>query len=89
MIELSIKDANTALKEKKFTSVELTQAYLDRIAATDDKLNAYITVTPEVALEQAKAADVKGDFSSALAGIPMNLKDVVCTDGIKTTAASK
>jgi len=89
MIELSIKDANTALKSKKFTAVELTQAYLDRIAATDDKLNAYITVTPEVALEQAKAADAKGDFSSALAGIPMNLKDVVCTDGIKTTAASK
>jgi len=89
MIELSIAEANKALKEKKFSSVELTQAYLDRIKATDDKLNAYITVTPEVALDQARKADEKGDFSQPLTGIPMNLKDVVCTAGIKTTAASK
>ncbi len=89
MIDLSIAEAKQALKDKKFTAVELTQAYLDRIEATDDKLNAYITRTPEVALAQAKAFDEKGDFSGILAGIPMNLKDVVCTDGIRTTAASK
>jgi aspartyl-tRNA(Asn)/glutamyl-tRNA(Gln) amidotransferase subunit A len=89
MIDLTIKEANQALKSKQFTSVELTQAYLDRIKATDDKLNSYINVTEELALKQAKAADEKGDFSNPLTGIPMNLKDVVCTDGIKTTACSK
>lgn len=89
MIDLSIAQAKAGLKEKKFSAVELTQAYLDRITATDDKLNSYITVTGEVALEQAKKIDEKSDFSGLLAGIPMNLKDVVCTDGIKTTACSK
>lgn len=89
MIDLSIAQTKAGLKEKKFSAVELTQAYLDRIAKTDGKLHSYITVTPEVALEQAKAIDVKGDFSGLLSGIPMNLKDVVCTAGIRTTACSK
>ncbi len=89
MIDLSIAQAKAGLKDKKFSATELTQAYLDRIAATDDKLNSYITVTADVALEQAKKIDEKGDFSGILTGIPMNLKDVVCTAGIKTTACSK
>lgn len=89
MIDLSVREAHEGLKAKKFSAAELTQAYLDRIKETDNKLKSYITVTPEVALGQAKEIDAKGDFSSALAGIPMNLKDVVCTDGIKTTACSK
>ncbi len=89
MIDLSISQAKKALQNKEFSATELTQAYLDRIQATDDKLNAYITVTPDVALSQAKALDEKGDFSGLLSGIPMNLKDVVSTDGIKTTACSK
>ena len=89
MIELSVADTHRALKEKKFTSTELTQAYLDRIKETDGKLNSYVTVTGEVALEQAKKIDAKGDFSSPLAGIPMTLKDNICTNGIKTTACSK
>jgi len=89
MIDLSIAESKAGLKEKKFSATELTQAYLDRIKATDDKLHAYITITPEVALEQAKKIDEKGDYSGILEGIPMNLKDVVCTAGIKTTACSK
>ena len=89
MIELTIAQAKKGLKEKKFSATELTQSYLDRIAETDGKLHSYITVTPDVALKQAKAIDKKGDFSGILAGIPMNLKDVVCTAGIKTTACSK
>lgn len=89
MIELSIVETKQGLKEKKFSATELTQAYLDRIKATDDKLHSYITVTSELALKQAKKIDEKGDFSGILTGIPMNLKDVVCTDGIKTTACSK
>lgn len=89
MIEFTIRQAKEALKSKKISAVELTQAYLDRIAQTDDKIRAHITVTPEVALEQAKTIDKKGDFSGILEGIPMNLKDVVCTAGIRTTACSK
>ncbi len=89
MIDLSIKKTQIALRDKKFTCTELTQSYLDRIKQTDETLNAFITVTEEVALRQAKKIDEAGDFSSPLSGIPMNLKDVICTDGIKTTAASK
>jgi len=89
MIDLTINQANEGLRAKKFSSVELTQAYLDRIEKTDGDLNAFVTVTPEIALGQAKKIDEKGDFSNPLTGIPMNLKDVVCTDGIKTTASSK
>lgn len=54
MIDLSIAQAKAGLKEKKFSAVELTQAYLDRIKATDDKLHSFITVTADQALEQAK-----------------------------------
>jgi len=89
MIHLSIKQTQEGLRNKEFTATELTQAYLDRIEQTDHKLNAFVTVTPEIALEQAKKIDEKADFSGILTGIPMNLKDVVCTDGIKTTASSK
>ncbi len=89
MIDLSIAQAKQALKDKKFSATELTQAYLGRIKATDDKLHSYITITADKALEQAKKIDEKGDYSGILEGIPMNLKDVVCTAGIKTTACSK
>ena len=89
MIELSLAQTHKALKEKKFSSVELTQAYLDRIEQTDGKLNSYLTVTKEVALKQAKKADADGKFENPMSGIPMNLKDIICTKGIKTTASSK
>ena len=89
MIDLTIAQSKAGLKEKKFSATELTRSYLDRIKATDDKLHAYITVTEDVALEQAKKIDKKGDYSGLLEGIPMNLKDCVCTAGIRTTACSK
>ncbi len=89
MIELTIAQAHKGLKSKKFSSQELTQAYLDRIEKTDDKLNSYVTVTKDVAFEQAKKIDEKGVFENPLTGIPMNLKDIICTAGIKTTACSK
>ncbi|MFH1012260.1 MAG: Asp-tRNA(Asn)/Glu-tRNA(Gln) amidotransferase subunit GatA [Candidatus Peregrinibacteria bacterium] len=89
MIDFSIAETHQGLKEKKFSATELTQAYLDRIKATDDRLNAYVTVTKALALEQAKRVDKEGKFENPLAGVPMNLKDVVCTAGVKTTACSK
>jgi len=89
MINLTIKQTNEALRSKKFSCVELVKSYLDRIKKTDGKLHSYITVTEDVALEQAKKADKDGKFKSPLSGIPMNLKDIICTAGIRTTACSK
>jgi len=89
LTQLTIAQAHKGLKEKQFSSVELTQAYLDRIQSLDKKLNSYVTLTPEVALEQAKEADKKGKFGNPLSGIPMALKDIICTAGIRTTACSK
>jgi aspartyl-tRNA(Asn)/glutamyl-tRNA(Gln) amidotransferase subunit A len=89
MINLTIKQTNEGLKSKKFSCVELVKSYLDRIKKTDGKLHSYITVTEKEALNQAKNVDEAGDFSNPLTGIPMNLKDIVCTAGIRTTACSK
>lgn len=88
MIDLTIAQAHRGLKEKKFSAAELAGAYLKRIKTLNGALNAYVTVTEKEALAQAKAVDESGDFSSPLAGIPMGLKDVVCTRGIRTTACS-
>ncbi len=89
MIKLTIAETHKGLKEKKFSSTELTQAYLDRIKETDNRLNAYVTVATEEALRQAKKIDESGNFDNPLTGIPFNLKDIICTKGIKTTACSK
>lgn len=89
MIELTIAEVHEGLKKKKFSSSELTQAYLDRIEKTDDKLHSFVTITKEEALKQAEKIDKEGKFGNPLAGIPMNLKDIISTAGIKTTACSK
>ncbi|RAD04230.1 Asp-tRNA(Asn)/Glu-tRNA(Gln) amidotransferase GatCAB subunit A, partial [Burkholderia multivorans] len=73
-------------------SVEVTQAHLDRIAATEDDFGSFITVTDELALATAKDVDEKrarGEELHALAGVPVALKDLVVTEGVRTTAASK
>ena len=72
--------------------MELTKKYLTEIENSNKELNAYITVTPDVALEQAKAVDEKlarGEEIGLLEGIPMTLKDNISTKGIQTTCASK
>jgi aspartyl-tRNA(Asn)/glutamyl-tRNA(Gln) amidotransferase subunit A len=91
MFTYSIKELAHALAAGKISSQELTQLYLDRIAALDPKLNSFITVTAEHALAQAKAADKKLSTGEAgpLTGIPMAHKDIFCTNGIKTSCASK
>ncbi|OGT26699.1 MAG: aspartyl/glutamyl-tRNA amidotransferase subunit A [Gammaproteobacteria bacterium RIFCSPLOWO2_02_FULL_42_14] len=79
------------LHDKKISSVELTKHFLARIKQFSQTLNAFITVTEENALQQAKIADEKraGDHASTLTGIPIAQKDVFCTKNIKTTCASK
>ncbi len=78
------------LRAKKYSSVELTQSYLDRINKYRD-LNCYISVTAEHALEQAAAADklLAQGTDNLLTGIPIAQKDIFCTQGIKTTCGSK
>ena len=89
MHTLSVAELSKSLKNKEFSSVELTQHYLDRINRSD--LNAFITVTDELALSQARAADAKlaNGSSSVLTGIPFASKDIFCTKGVKTSAGSK
>ncbi len=79
------------LKEKRISSVELTQLYLNRIHTLDKKLNSFITITDEHALKAAAEADklLAIGQGGALTGIPIAQKDIFCTDGIKTSCGSK
>ncbi|MCB1693269.1 MAG: Asp-tRNA(Asn)/Glu-tRNA(Gln) amidotransferase GatCAB subunit A, partial [Pseudomonadales bacterium] len=75
----------------EYSSVELTKHYLARIDRLAGDLNCFITTTPEVALAQAEAADREraAGANGPLLGIPLAHKDIFCTEGIRTTAASK
>ncbi len=88
---LTIEQAAALLAKKEISSVELTTAVLERIRATDGDIHAFITVTDEAALAQARAADARrarGE-SGPLLGIPVGIKDVILTKGIRSTAGSK
>ncbi|MBN2469036.1 MAG: Asp-tRNA(Asn)/Glu-tRNA(Gln) amidotransferase subunit GatA [Deltaproteobacteria bacterium] len=88
---LTIHEAHEQLKKKALSSQELTQSFLKRIEEVEARVKAYITLTPEQALEDAKEADrmiARGEMT-ALTGIPLAIKDVICTKGIATTCASK
>ena len=87
----TLTELAAGLKAKKFSSVELTRHFLNRIEKFDGELNSFITVTPELALAQAQAADVRiaSGAASALTGLPLAHKDIFCTDGVLTTCASK
>ena len=89
--ELTIGRAQKMLLDHQISSLELTAALLDRIEKHDDKIGAFITVDKDLALDQAKKADqdIANNKISALAGVPIALKDLLCTKGIRTTCASK
>jgi aspartyl-tRNA(Asn)/glutamyl-tRNA(Gln) amidotransferase subunit A len=89
LLKMSAAEARAALKNKEFTAVELTEAYLAAAEETS-ALNAYTEVTPEHALTMAKASDerlAKG-AGGRLEGLPIGIKDLFCTRGIETTACS-
>ncbi|TXR53957.1 Asp-tRNA(Asn)/Glu-tRNA(Gln) amidotransferase subunit GatA [Reinekea thalattae] len=87
----TLKQLADGLSSREFSSVELTQHYLDKINRYDEQLNAYITVTDEQALSAAKAADEKiaNGTASALTGLPIAYKDLFCTQGVRTSCGSK
>ena len=89
--ELKINEAHDGLREKKFSSVELTEACLKQVDEKNEELNVFITVDKEGALESAKAVDrdlAAGKDLPYLAGIPCGMKDMLNTKGVKTTCAS-
>ena len=90
MIDLTITEALEQLKSGKISSTELTKAYLDRIEKYGTELNCYITITPERALADAAASDARYAAGSPLPldGLPIGMKDLFATKGIRTTAAS-
>ena len=91
LYELTIKKAHMLLKKKEISSRELTRAVLDRIDAVEKHVGAYITLDSKMALAQAKIADKEISQGNILplTGIPMAIKDLMCTKGLRTTCASR
>lgn len=91
MIEKTVSELARALSTGSVSSVELTQAFIDRITSIDTQLNSYITVDEETALRQARQADDARSrgTDTLLLGIPIAHKDLFCTQGTKTTCGSK
>ena len=89
---LTIREAGDLLRERKLSPVELTRALLDRIEALDGTLRAYITILSESAMAEARRAEaeiLRGDYTGPLHGIPIALKDLYDTKGVRTTAGSR
>ena len=91
LTELTIAEAATGLRSRDFSAVELTQAHVDAAATLNPRLNAYITLAPDLALRQAETADaaLAANTAGPLAGIPLAIKDLFCTAGVRTTAGSR
>jgi len=91
LYDLTIHEAHALLKKGEISSVELTQAVLDRVDEVEDKVRACVTVTGESALDEARRADgrIRANDCSPLTGIPAMLKDNMCTKGTRTTCSSK
>lgn len=90
LTRLSLADARKGLKDKSFTALELTDAYIGAIEAANPSLNAYVATTPEQARDMAKASDTRlsQGQGGSLEGIPLGIKDLFATKGVHTQAAS-
>jgi aspartyl-tRNA(Asn)/glutamyl-tRNA(Gln) amidotransferase subunit A len=92
LFDLTIHELHELLRKGETTSEAITESVLGRIKVVDGRVKAYVTVTADAARAQAREADKRiqaGDVSSPLLGIPIAVKDNMCTEGVKTTCASK
>ncbi len=91
LVNLTIHEARDLLDRGEASSVELTQAALKRTEQVEPRVKAFVTVTGELALEQAREADTRiaAKKAGALTGVPMQLKDNLCTKGVRTTCSSR
>src|SRR5260370_17669657 len=89
--KLTIDEASANLRSREISATQLTRDCLDRIAAAEPKLHAFITVNEKEALEQARAADARlsAGNAPAMCGIPLGIKDIYATKGVRTTCASR
>ncbi|HSL45282.1 MAG TPA: Asp-tRNA(Asn)/Glu-tRNA(Gln) amidotransferase subunit GatA [Anaerolineales bacterium] len=90
--ELSIREAHELLASRKISAEELTRAYLERIHRLDPQIKSYVTISEDVALEEARDADQRlasGDGLTPLTGIPYSAKDSISTRGVNTTCSSR
>ena len=90
LYKLTIKEARTLLDAREVSSVELTKSFIDRIESVESRVRAFVKVTPETAIDQAKNADlaISQGHASLMTGIPLQIKDNMCTKGIATTCSS-
>ncbi len=88
LTRLTAVETAAAVAAKEVSAVEVAQAHLDRIAAVDGAVHAFLHVDAEGALAQAERVD-RGELSGPLAGVPLALKDVLCTEGVPTTVGSR
>ncbi|AGK95331.1 glutamyl-tRNA(Gln) and/or aspartyl-tRNA(Asn) amidotransferase, A subunit [Clostridium pasteurianum BC1] len=89
--KMSVEQLRDGIREKVFTSEEVVKFYFDRIKKFDGEVNSYLTLCEENAIKEAKSIDeriAKGEKVGKLAGVPIAIKDNICTDGVKTTCAS-
>src|SRR3989337_2871323 len=92
LTDLTLAGAAGLLAGGEISPVELAQAHLERIAALEGRLNCFITVSSELALEHARQAEAEirqGEYRGALHGLPLALKDLYEVEGVRTTAGSK
>jgi len=91
LYSLTIHELHELIRKREVTSKEATESVLKRMESVEEKVNSYITVTKELAMEQAKQADenIKQGEVSTLMGIPLAIKDILCIKGVKTTCGSR
>ena len=92
LYQKTIHEVSADLKAKKVSSVELTKAVFSHLEGVEPKVQAFITLTQDVALAQAAEADKRlasGKDVTLLTGVPLGIKDLLCTKGVRTTCGSK